>query len=279
MPGCVIQCSNVYVDEQGNEVVSPVEYETIGLLGTNCGITDPDELASLNFTANDLGIDTIETGATIGVLMEAGLAEFGDTEFMQNVLEQIGQGTEQGQLWARGAARVGKHYQVRRVPVIKQQAISAYDPRVNVVTGITMMMTAQGADHTAGNLPFWVYKDKTTEEIVAASMEAQVVAASADSLGLCIFGRSVTDTQQDFIANALNDAHGTNLTASFLSALGRETIELEQEFNRAAGFRTEDNELPQFFYDEPVEPTGNVARFHSKEVEQSAGQWRESEIT
>jgi len=273
MPGCVIQCSNVYFDEAGNEMVSPVEYETIGLLGTNCGITDPDDLAPLNFTANDLGIDTIETGAMIGVLMEAGLAEFGDIKFMENVLEQIKQGSEEGKLWAQGAYLVGKHYQVRRVPVIKQQAISAYDPRVNEVTGVTMMMTAQGADHTAGNLPFWDCKDKTTDEIVAASMGAQVVAAAADSLGMCIFGRSVTDSNLEFIAEALNDAHDTNLTATFLSELGKETLELEHAFNKAAGFDTGDNELPQFFYDEPVEPTGKVAQFHSSEVENSSQHW------
>jgi aldehyde:ferredoxin oxidoreductase len=62
MPGCVIQCSNVYVDEEGNEVTSPVEYETLALLGTNCGLTEPDDLAEMNQYCNDLGIDTIETG-------------------------------------------------------------------------------------------------------------------------------------------------------------------------------------------------------------------------
>ena len=273
MPGCVIQCSNVYVDEAGKEVVSPVEYETIGLLGTNCGITDPDDLAPLNFTANDLGIDTIEVGAMIGVLMEAGLAKFGDIEFMKNVLEQIRQGSDEGRIWAQGADSVGRHYQVRRVPVIKRQAISAYDPRVNEVTGVTMMMTAQGADHTAGNLPFWDCKNKSVNEIVAASMEAQVVAAAADSLGMCIFGRSVTDANQEFIANALNDAHNTELTASFYTELGRTTLDLENAFNEAAGFTLEDNELPRFFYEEPVEPTGKVARFHNAEVEDSAVQY------
>jgi len=65
MPGCVIQCSNVYVDASGKEVVSPVEYETLGLLGTNCGLSDPDDLAQMNFLANDLGVDTIELGATL----------------------------------------------------------------------------------------------------------------------------------------------------------------------------------------------------------------------
>ena len=273
MPGCVIQCSNVYVDADGNELVSPVEYETIGLLGTNCGISDPDDLAPLNFTANDIGIDTIETGAMLGVLMEAGLASFGDVAFMQNVLEQIKQGSEEGRIWAQGAHRVGLHYQVRRVPVIKQQAISAYDPRVNEVTGVTMMMSAQGADHTAGNLPFWDCKGKTTDEIVTASLGAQVAAAAADSIGMCIFGRSVTDTNQAFIVNALNDAHGTHLPDSFLDDLGKETLKLEHAFNQAAGFTTRDNDLPQFFYDEPVEPTGNMARFHSDEVEDCSQQW------
>ena len=153
MPGCVIQCSNVYHDAAGKEVVSPVEYETLGLLGTNCGISDPDDLAQLNHVANDLGVDTIELGGMLAVLMEAGLGAFGDVKFMTDCLVEIRKGTEQGRIWAQGTARVGEHYKVRRVPVIKKQAISAYDPRVVEATGITMMATAQGADHTAGNLP------------------------------------------------------------------------------------------------------------------------------
>src|SRR6185369_11751396 len=106
-----------------------------------------------------------------------------------------------------------------RVPVIKRQAISAYDPRVIEVTGISMMLTAQGADHTAGNLPAYGCKDKTTAELVAVSLGAQVAAAAADSLGLCVFGRSVTDTNPELIVGALNDAHGTSLDPSFLKTL------------------------------------------------------------
>ena len=95
MPGCVIQCSNVYVDASGKEVVSPVEYETLGLLGTNCGLGDPDDLAQLNYIANDLGVDTIETGAMLAVLMEAGLGVFGDVKFMADCLAEIKQGHRQ----------------------------------------------------------------------------------------------------------------------------------------------------------------------------------------
>jgi aldehyde:ferredoxin oxidoreductase len=266
MPGCVIQCSNVYHDANGKEVVSPVEYETLGLLGTNCGISDPDDLAQLNYIANDLGVDTIETGATLAVLMEAGLGVFGDVKFMAECLAEIRRGSDTGRLWAQGTARVGQHYNVRRVPVIKKQAISAYDPRVVEATGITMMATAQGADHTAGNLPRLKTREMDTAAIVEQSLAHQARVAANDSLGLCIFGMSVTNPNTEFIANAINDACGTNLGKDFFETLGRETLRLEDEFNRRAGFTEKDDELPEFFYTEPLPPTNHVARFHASDV-------------
>ena len=273
MPGCIIECSNVYAAADGNELVSPLEYETIGLLGSNCGLTDPDDLARLNAIANDLGIHSIETGAMLAVLMEAGLAGFGDVGFMTDALEAIGKGTAEGKLWAQGTARVGEHYEVERVPVIKQQAISAYDPRVIEVTGITMMLTAQGADHTAGNVPMMNCNGKQADELVAASLQSQVSTASADSLGLCIFGRSVTDTHTELVIQAINDAHGTEIEPSFFWELGRETLELEHEFNKAAGFLAEDDALPQFFHDEPLAPSGKTARFRDHEIRQCVIDW------
>ena len=266
MPGCVIQCSNVYHDANGKEVVSPVEYETLGLLGTNCGIGDPDQLAQLNFIANDLGVDTIELGAMLGVLMEAGLGAFGDVRFMTDCLAEIRRGTEKGRLWAQGTARVGEHYKVRRVPVIKKQAISAYDPRVVEATGISMMATAQGADHTAGNLPRLKTREMDAAAIVEQSLAHQARVAANDSLGLCIFGMSVTNPNTEFLTAAINAAHGTSLTKDFFEALGRDALRLEWEFNKRAGFTEKDDELPEFFYREPLPPTNQVARFHAADV-------------
>ena len=268
MPGCLIQCSNIYVDDKGEEMVSPLEYESLGLLGSNCGLKDPDDVARVNHVANDLGVDTIEVGAMLGVLMEAGEGEFGDPAFMMAALDDIGQGNERGRILAGGAARVGEHYGVARVPVIKKQGISAYDPRVIEVTGISMMVTAQGADHTAGNIPGHKSVDMSTEELTEASLEIQTQCAAADSLGLCLFGRSVTSVNLDLIVNTLNDAHGTNFDASFYNELGREALQLEWEFNRQAGFTEADDELPSFFYDEALAPSGKVARHHSGQVNQ-----------
>jgi aldehyde:ferredoxin oxidoreductase len=202
----------------------------------------------------------------LAVLMDAGLAEFGDVNFLGEALKEIRLGTENGRLWAQGTARVGEHYQVNRVPTVKKQAISAYDPRVIEVTGVTMMVTAQGADHTAGNLPKIKSRDKEIDEIMDASLEVQVEAAVNDSLGLCIFGRFVSTPNVEFIVNAINNAHGTNVEPSFLENMGRETLRMEREFNRAAGFTIEDDELPEFFYTEPLYPSNQVARFHSEDV-------------
>jgi aldehyde:ferredoxin oxidoreductase len=266
MPGCQIECSNVYVDAQGKELVSPLEYETLGLMGSNCGLTDADDVARVNALANDLGVDSIEVGATLGMLMDHGLAAFGDVGFMLQAMEDLRLGNERGRLLALGTARVGAHYKVARVPVVKRQGISAYDPRVIEVTGITMMVSAQGADHTAGNLPVFDCKGKTTEELVAASLGIQAMTAAADSLGLCMFGRAVHNVTPEIITEALNAAQGTQLEPSFLQSLGMETLRMEREFNRAAGFTEKDDELPDFFYSEPLPPTNKAARHHSAEV-------------
>jgi aldehyde:ferredoxin oxidoreductase len=268
MPGCLIQCSNTYVDDKGEEMVSPLEYESLGLLGSNCGLKDPDDVARVNHVCNDLGVDTIEVGAMLGVLMEAGEGQFDDPEFMLAAMEDIRQGNERGRILAQGTARVGEHYEVARVPVVKKQGISAYDPRVIEVTGISMMVTAQGADHTTGNIPGHKSAEMSTEELTEASLEIQVASAIADSLGLCLFGRSVTNVNGELIVNALNSAHGTNFDASFLADLGREALQLEWEFNRQAGFTEEDDELPAFFYDEALQPTGKTARHHTGDVNQ-----------
>jgi aldehyde:ferredoxin oxidoreductase len=269
MPGCLIKCSNIYVDEDGNEMVSPLEYETIGLLGTNCGLTHPDDIARLNYIANDLGIDTIEVGATIATLMDNGEAEFGDIPFMEKVFADIREGNERGKILAQGTYVVGQHYGIKRVPVIKKQALSAYDPRVIEVTGISMMVTAQGADHTTGNVPAFECAGKSIQEIADASYDIQVNAAVADSMGLCLFGRSVTDSHLELIAKAIRDCHNIEFTGQDVLDIGHAVLKLEHEFNKQAGFTEADDELPSFFINEPLPPFNATARLHSAEVNEA----------
>ena len=202
----------------------------------------------------------------IAVLMDSGLAEFGDLEFMRQVFAELEAGSEKGKLWAQGTSRVGAHYGQHRVPTIKGQAISAYDPRVIEVTGVSMMTTAQGADHTTGNVPQLRTFEMDAEELMKHSLESQIACAAVDSLGFCVFGKSVTNPNVAFLADAINAALGTDVPPTFFTEIGRETLVFEQKFNRAAGFTVEDDMLPQFFYDEPLAPTGRTARFRAQDV-------------
>jgi len=266
MPGCQIKCSNVYADKDGKEVVSPVEYETLGVLGTNCGLSDPDDLAALNYHANDLGIDSIEIGALLAVLMEAGDAAFGDVAFMKQAMDDLRSGSERGRELAQGVARVGAKRGLKRLPVIKKQALSAYDPRVAEVTAISMMTTAQGADHTVGNNPTFNSTDVSVADLVKESFDLQVLCATNDSLGMCLFGRSVSNANQQMMVDALNDALGTDFQVEFYARLGFETLQLERQFNADAGFGEADNALPTFFNDEPLPPTNKTSRLKAADV-------------
>ena len=150
MAGCTIKCSNIFGGEDGKIIVSPLEYETIGLMGVNLEIGSLDSIGRLNWQVNDLGLDSIEIGAALGVAAEAGLMRWGSEEDALRLIDEIRQGTELGRVLGNGAVSVGKKYNIERVPAVKGQAMSGYEPRSIKGTGVTYATTPQGADHTAG---------------------------------------------------------------------------------------------------------------------------------
>ncbi len=70
----------------------------------------------------------------------------------------------------------------------------------------------------------------------------------------------------ELIATALNDAHGTDFEPAFLVDIGREVLQMEWQFNRQAGFTEADDELPSFFYDEALAPSGKTLRHDAAAV-------------
>ena len=108
--GCTIRCSRIYMDEHGQYLTKGPEYETVWAHGANCGIDDLDAIARMDRMDDDLGLDTIETGATIAVAMEAGILPFGDAQGAIGLLEEVRRGTPLGRLVASGAEVLGKAY-------------------------------------------------------------------------------------------------------------------------------------------------------------------------
>jgi aldehyde:ferredoxin oxidoreductase len=258
MTGCVIRCSNVFGGPDGKAIVSPLEYETIGLMGSNLGIDDLDVVAKLNWEANDLGLDTIELGAALGVAAEAGLMEFGDGKRALELVAEIRQNTPLGKVIGSGATAVGQKYDIKRVPAVKGQAMSAYDPRAIKGTGVTYATSPQGADHTAG-LTIRADVDHTDPKGQAKlSREAQIKMAGYDTLGACLFSGFGFGVSAESIPDLLNTRYGWRVDERILLELGRITLKLERDFNHKAGFSSEDDRLPAWMAEEPLSPSEAV---------------------
>lgn len=254
--GCVIACRNVYADEAGKPIVGTLQYETIALLGSNLGLGSLDEVAQLNRMCNDFGLDTIETGAALGVALEAGLGQFGDFESIRRLLEQVGTGTILGRLIGNGAVATGRVLGVRRVPAAVGQAMPGYDPRSLKGNGVTYATSPQGADHTAGNA-FGARKEVNplgVEGQKELSLKLQIIAAMLDSTGLCLFARPPIIADPQLMVDMINGRYGWDWTVADYDHFNRDVLRTELEFNRRAGLTAADYRIPEFMREEPLPP-------------------------
>lgn len=278
-PGCVIRCSNVYNDKDGNYLTSGFEYETIWAFGANCDISDLDVIARLDRLCDDIGLDTIETGGTIAVAMEGGLLPFGDWDRAIKLLdEDIRNGTPIGKLIGSGAVITGRVLGVTRVPAVKGQNMPAYDPRSIQGIGVTYATSTMGADHTAGYaiatniMKVGGYVDPLKPEgQVELSRNLQIATAALDSAGLCLFTAfAVLDQPETFeaIYRMLNAQYGLNLTADDVAELGKKVLKIERDFNTRAGFTNKDDRLPEFMYQESVAPHNQVFMVKDEELDE-----------
>ena len=278
-PGCVMRCSNVYNDKDGNYITSGLEYETIFAFGSNCNVNDLDVIARYDFLCDDIGLDTIETGGAIAVAMEGGYLPFGDWKRGTKILdEDIRNGTPIGKIVGSGAVVTGRAFGVSRVPAVKGQNMPAYDPRAIQGIGVTYAMSTMGADHTAGYaiatniMKVGGYVDPLKPEgQVELSRNLQIATAALDSTGLCLFTAfAVLDQPETFeaIYRMLNAQYGLNLTADDVTELGKNVLKTERDFNTRAGFTNKDDRLPEFMYQEALAPHNQVFMVKDEELDE-----------
>jgi aldehyde:ferredoxin oxidoreductase len=247
MTGCIVKCSNVVHDADGNYKTSALEFETLTLLGSNCAIASWEDVADLDRLCDEIGLDTVETGAAIAVYMDSGGMEWGDADGAKRILKEIAEGTELGRAIGNGAVATGKRQKHHRVPAVKGQAIPAWDPRPLKATGVTYCTSAMGADHTAGLI---VNPGLPPDEWARASQESQLVNAVCDSSGFCQF---LQPTIED-ISAYVGDLYGEDITREQMADLGWRCLEDEWEFNRRAGFTEKDDAMPDCMKEDPIGP-------------------------
>jgi aldehyde:ferredoxin oxidoreductase len=267
-PGCIIQCSNTWYKEDGSEHASCVEYESDWALGADCGIDSLDDIAEMVRLCNEYGLDTIETGTTLAVAMQAGVIPFGDGKAAIKLVHDMGKGTPGGRILASGTEITGKVYGVTHVPTVKGQSMPAYEPRAVKGIGITYATTPMGADHTAGYtiapeiLGVAGKVDPLTPEGKAVlSRNFQAATAFIDSSGHCLFiAFPILDIAAGFegMVEECNGVLGTNWTTADVAVYGAAVLKKEREFNEAAGIGKEADRIPEFMKTEPLPPHNQV---------------------
>jgi aldehyde:ferredoxin oxidoreductase len=245
MAGCIIKCAILFNDARGQHVTTALEFETLGLLGSNLEIGDVDAVARLDRLCDDIGLDTIETGNAVGVAMEAGVARWGDWEAVEGLLEEIRRGTPLGRIIGGGTEHVARTYGIDRVPAVRGQGLPAWEPRTLKAMGITYATSPQGADHTAGLV---TARGVTTETLLRSSQHEQVLMAVIDSVGLCQFSNPVMAD----MAGLLSAHLGEEVSEATLAELGKRVLRDEREFNLRAGFGRDADLLPAFLRTEPL---------------------------
>jgi len=150
---CPLACRQVHAFN-GYECEGP-EYETLGVCGANCGISDLEALAAFNRECDELGIDTIASGAVVALAMglrEAGVAdyglEFGDPGGYVEAPRLIATRSGIGADLALGAkALTAKHGRPGLAAEVKSMDMPAYDPRAFYGMALAYATSDRGACH------------------------------------------------------------------------------------------------------------------------------------
>jgi aldehyde:ferredoxin oxidoreductase len=276
--GCIIKCSQWYPDKQGKYITSGFEYETIWALGADAGIKNLDLIAYADRAMDDIGVDSIEVSVAVATAMEGGLLPWGDGEAVLDAIKQIAVPTPLGRILGGGCAVVGKVCGLYRTPVVKDQAIPAYDPRAVKGIGLTYATTPMGADHTAGYCVSGnilkvggdldpLKKDGQIE--YARAM--QIGTAAVDSTGMCLFVYfGIADSPEGYQAliDMINAQYGLSLTSGDVDKLGESVLKVERDFNKRAGFTNAHDRLPEFFEYEALPPHNQVWDFTPEEIDE-----------
>ncbi len=236
MTGCIVKCSNVVHDAQGEYKTSALEFETLTLLGANCAVASWEDVADMDRLCDEVGLDTIETGAALGILMDAGQMEWGDAAAMKALIAEVADGTDRGKAIGNGAVATGKFTGHHRVPTGKGQAIPAWDPRPLKATGVSYCTSPMGADHTAGLI---VNPGLAPDQYAWESQKVQIVNAVCDSSGFCQF----LQPSMDDIRGFYGAMYGEEVSREAIHDQGWECLEDEWAFNKAAGLTKADDTL------------------------------------
>lgn len=255
---CGIRCSK-WARWDGHEIEGP-EYETAALMGSNCMIANIKDVALANDLCNDLGMDTISAGSTVGFAMECferGLLgndfpikmKWGDASAQRELLISMAHRKGAGEIFADGtkvaSQKIGKESEAIAINIYGME-LSGINPLGSLTMGVAMSV-ADFASHTR----LWIAEqemgpDFKTEDIVPAVAEGIDTTNVRNSLVICDF----VPLPLDIFAGLLNAATGSNHTGVSLLETGTRITHLARKYNTRNGRKASDDTLPGRFFNE-----------------------------
>ncbi len=245
---CPCRCGQVYKD------IVDVEYETSFSLGSNLEIGDIEEVAKANYLCDDLGIDTMGIGNTIGFLMrlseEGEIDEdlrFGDGEAARELIRKTAYREDIGDTAAEGVKRIGDTFGKEEIAVhVKGLTPPAYDPRALKGMGLGFYTSTRGACHlradcdgielgggkSVNDRGEWVDMEKDRRSIEDKEYVAwrENYVTLHDVLGSCkLTGRSVYSPE--LMARFVKAHLGYELSAEEMYRVGERVYNLERLYN------------------------------------------------
>jgi aldehyde:ferredoxin oxidoreductase len=262
---CTIGCEHIYQSAEG-EV--RLEYESLFALGPLCGIGDRDVILRAARLCDQLGLDTISTGATIAFAMECGQRGlldanglcFGNADRLLSLLPQIARREGLGDLLAEGtrraAARIGGDAP-NFAPHVKGLELPGYEPRTLQTMALGFAVGSRGADHNrsgAYEIDFSTKADRLHGSPASAELavETEDRAALIDSLILCKFLRGVFADLFAESADLLRRVTGWEITREELRVTARRIVTAKKWYNQREGWTAAEDTLPRRFLHEAI---------------------------
>ncbi len=256
--GCPIGCGRI-TRAFGEEGGGP-EYESLWALGPQCGINDLEWISKANYRCNELGMDTISVGSTLGCAMElvqtgnlnASLS-FGDTTGLLELINDIATACGLGAEIGKGSRSLAKRHNAPDLAMqVKGLEIPAYDPRGVQGHALAYATSNRGGCHLRAYLigpeilgsPVLLDRDRTEGKAELVIL-FQNLSAAMDSLVLCRF-TTFAFSIEDY-ADLLSAASPLSVSGRELLQIGERIWNLERLFNNREGFSVKDDCLPPRF--------------------------------
>ena len=272
---CPVACGKVSAVTKGpfaGKAIEGAEFETIGLLGANCGVSDPEAITAATAICDAYGFDTMSAGAAISLAMEAyeqgaitsedtgGLdLRFGNGEALIEITRQLGDRTGLGDVLAEGSRRAAQRFGVPDLAMqVKGLELATYEPRGVVGMGLTYAISPKGGHHmiaptmgmeTAGDPAKRLIPDGKAKMV----KDTQLIMAIVDSLAMCASMRFVLAPEA--MLNLYHAVTGIDLEEEEALRIAERINNLERLFNVREGLTRKNDTLPRRLLKDAM-PTG-----------------------